>query len=292
MGMLSLCYRPTTGPSRPSSLTLLLESSGTTTSGTTGPSRPSSLTLLLESPHILKLFFDCRRDAEALFFQFGVILKGCYDVQILYAFWKDVSLPTPEIGEERKAVDRVNGKLRGLKKAIDAYFEAGAEREAWKVAEKQRRTEERERRGNVSPSRSPNGSGGSSPGGRGGSTTLTKHQLLKAKLLGGKHGPSEESQSSSIIPRDGAGPHDDGAAAGSSAGSSGLDPDDPALDPAEKTPVYLTNAYISEAKAHGKAAMQADTKAFAIRPLCGELVKYAAVDVRLLAPMRALWTQK
>jgi len=39
----------------------------------------------LESPHVIKVVHDCKRDSEALFFQFGVKLQGVFDTQIAYS---------------------------------------------------------------------------------------------------------------------------------------------------------------------------------------------------------------
>jgi hypothetical protein len=39
---------------------------------------------ILTSPNIIKLCYDCRCDAEALFYQHGVLAFGLYDLQIVY----------------------------------------------------------------------------------------------------------------------------------------------------------------------------------------------------------------
>lgn len=39
----------------------------------------------LESPHITKVIHDCKRDSEALFFQFGIKLHNVMDTQIAYS---------------------------------------------------------------------------------------------------------------------------------------------------------------------------------------------------------------
>eukprot|EP00455_Lapot_gusevi_P045065 TRINITY_DN5726_c0_g1_i2.p1 TRINITY_DN5726_c0_g1~~TRINITY_DN5726_c0_g1_i2.p1 ORF type:complete len:323 (+),score=68.38 TRINITY_DN5726_c0_g1_i2:120-1088(+) len=43
---------------------------------------------LLESPKIVKLFFDCRRDSEALFHQYQVRLQNVLDCQMLELAWR------------------------------------------------------------------------------------------------------------------------------------------------------------------------------------------------------------
>lgn len=43
----------------------------------------SGLRALLQAPAPIKLFFDCRRDSEALYHQFGVELRGVLDMQLL-----------------------------------------------------------------------------------------------------------------------------------------------------------------------------------------------------------------
>lgn len=42
------------------------------------------LRYLLESTKIMKVMHDCRKDSEALFFQYGVTLRGVWDSQIAY----------------------------------------------------------------------------------------------------------------------------------------------------------------------------------------------------------------
>ena len=44
---------------------------------------------LLESPSLVKLWYDCRADADALFHQFGVLPKNVYDVQVSYCEYQD-----------------------------------------------------------------------------------------------------------------------------------------------------------------------------------------------------------
>jgi len=43
------------------------------------------LLAVLENDRILKVMHDCRRDSEALYFQYGVCLRGVWDSQIAYA---------------------------------------------------------------------------------------------------------------------------------------------------------------------------------------------------------------
>ena len=38
---------------------------------------------LLEDPDFPKIFFDCRQDSDALFHQFGVLLRGVRDLQLM-----------------------------------------------------------------------------------------------------------------------------------------------------------------------------------------------------------------
>uniref|UniRef100_A0A0A9DZT7 3'-5' exonuclease domain-containing protein n=1 Tax=Arundo donax TaxID=35708 RepID=A0A0A9DZT7_ARUDO len=39
----------------------------------------------LESDHIIKVIHDCKRDSEALYFQFGIKLHNVVDTQIAYS---------------------------------------------------------------------------------------------------------------------------------------------------------------------------------------------------------------
>jgi exonuclease 3'-5' domain-containing protein 1 len=43
------------------------------------------LRYLLESNKIIKIMHDCRKDSEALYFQYDVTLRGVWDSQIAYA---------------------------------------------------------------------------------------------------------------------------------------------------------------------------------------------------------------
>ncbi|GAQ78996.1 3'-5' exonuclease [Klebsormidium nitens] len=44
----------------------------------------------LESPYVTKIIHDCKRDSEALFFQFGIKLHGVFDTQIAYALLEEL----------------------------------------------------------------------------------------------------------------------------------------------------------------------------------------------------------
>ncbi|CAI5482604.1 unnamed protein product [Closterium sp. Yama58-4] len=44
----------------------------------------------LESAHVIKAIHDCKRDGEALFFQFGVRLQGIFDTQLAHAMIEEV----------------------------------------------------------------------------------------------------------------------------------------------------------------------------------------------------------
>jgi len=45
----------------------------------------NGLKTLLESPKVIKIVHDCRRDNEALFYQFAIKMKGVWDSQVAYA---------------------------------------------------------------------------------------------------------------------------------------------------------------------------------------------------------------
>ena len=45
---------------------------------------PTLLGPILKSPNIIKLCYDCRCDAEALFYVHGILADGLYDLQIAY----------------------------------------------------------------------------------------------------------------------------------------------------------------------------------------------------------------
>jgi exonuclease 3'-5' domain-containing protein 1 len=62
---------------------------------------------LLGAKHPLKLVFDCRGDADALHHQFGVRMRGVFDVQVAFCLKKDV-----DHGGKRGAY------LMGLRKAL------------------------------------------------------------------------------------------------------------------------------------------------------------------------------
>jgi exonuclease 3'-5' domain-containing protein 1 len=51
--------------------------------------KTGALGALLEAKHLLKLVFDCRGDADALFHQFGVRMRGVFDVQVAFCVKKD-----------------------------------------------------------------------------------------------------------------------------------------------------------------------------------------------------------
>ena len=51
--------------------------------------KTGALGALLEAKSLLKLVFDCRGDADALFHQFGVRMRGVFDVQVAFCVKKD-----------------------------------------------------------------------------------------------------------------------------------------------------------------------------------------------------------
>jgi exonuclease 3'-5' domain-containing protein 1 len=62
---------------------------------------------LLESTKILKLCYDCRSDADAVFHQYGVTLTNLYDLQVAYCLKRD------------RETSRPDKFLKGLAHAID-----------------------------------------------------------------------------------------------------------------------------------------------------------------------------
>jgi len=85
------------------------------------------LRYLLESTKIVKVMHDCRRDSEALYFQYGVTLHGVWDSQIAYSVLsqlKGYKTPYP-IGlntllkacscEENKFKDMVKSAMSAMK---------------------------------------------------------------------------------------------------------------------------------------------------------------------------------
>ena len=82
---------------------------------------------LLEDARVLKLVFDCRSDSAALHHQFGVKMRGVYDVQVAYCLKRDE--------EEGARVSTLQGLARALgecpglddasRAALEAVKEAG-----------------------------------------------------------------------------------------------------------------------------------------------------------------------
>ncbi|GIL77357.1 hypothetical protein Vretimale_2816 [Volvox reticuliferus] len=99
-------------------------SRGAATATSSGSSHPSGLRCLkemLECPSVTKLFYDVRCDAEALYHQHGVNLKGVVDLQL------------SEVAYRRYGpVVRRVGYVIGLSKALESYL-APELRERWQA---------------------------------------------------------------------------------------------------------------------------------------------------------------
>lgn len=85
----------------------------------------SPLRRVLEDKHVVKLMFDCRRDSDALFHQFGVRLAGVIDVQL-------------EVVAARRAHGGTSPRLPGLASAARQYISSGLGAEAFKIKERMR----------------------------------------------------------------------------------------------------------------------------------------------------------
>ncbi|GLC56559.1 hypothetical protein PLESTB_001120500 [Pleodorina starrii] len=83
---------------------------------------------VLECPSVTKLFYDVRCDAEALYHQHGVCLRGVVDLQL------------SEVAYRRYGpVARRVGYVMGLTKALESYLEP-AVRERWQATAVDKRT--------------------------------------------------------------------------------------------------------------------------------------------------------
>ncbi|KXZ48648.1 hypothetical protein GPECTOR_26g551 [Gonium pectorale] len=87
--------------------------------GAAGP--PRSLKALLECDKVTKLFYDVRADAEALFHQHGVALRGVVDLQLAEVAYRRYG-PFP----------RRVAYVMGLSRALESYLDA-ASRATWQA---------------------------------------------------------------------------------------------------------------------------------------------------------------